>query len=223
MNQIIHWDNFSIHFIPLFHSNGFTPLYVCRSTISLKFFSGLLVPRFSICILCLYPSILLLQFPPEIHNDRTNISDHSRGLWMLPKDCALTLALPLKHFTANFNTGEVHCGIFLSDVVQRGLRCPQTVDTLFVEGFFPPSVYAFFLWHAHSETQSLQRQRLDVVRCFSESFAAACVRAEGVRNAIKDPMKMYHLPPRCVTRVYPDRSLCACVQKSERWCEIVYF
>lgn len=160
---------------------------------SLKF-SGLLVPRFSMCILCLYPSMLLLHSSPEIHNGRTNISGHSRCLWMRPKDRALTLALPLKHSTANFNTGEVHYGISLSDVVQRGL----TVDTLFVE-FLPPSVYAFFLWHAHSETQSLQRQRLDVVRCFSERFANACVQA-AVGNAIKDPMKMYHLPPRCVTR-----------------------
>ncbi len=92
--------------------------------------------------LCLYPSMLLLHFPPEIHNGRTNSSDHSRCLWMLHKDRALTLALPLKHFTANFNTGEVHCGISLSDVVQRGLRCPQTVDAV-CRVFFPPACMHF--------------------------------------------------------------------------------
>lgn len=75
---------------------------------------------------------------------------------MLPKDRALTLALPLKHFTANFNIGEVHCGISLSDDVQRGLRCPQTVDTLFVEGFSPPACM-YFSSDTHTQKHSLCR------------------------------------------------------------------
>lgn len=112
----------------------------------------------------------------------TNVSNHSQGPLIFSKHPSLTLAHPMKQFTAEFQywwsamwRDEDFPLWYYSEKPALSTDCWQA----FLERFcFSVYVHAFSDTHTQ-KAQSPQRQRLDVVRCCSEKL---CCRLRSSRS-----------------------------------------